>query len=170
MDLTIINEALGLASSAVGLTGKAASTIGAIKGLFESGKAPDQTEASKLLNDLATELTMANMTNVQLSQALKTLSGELLRQDQFERERARYDLFQTPQRDIVFKLKDDMTNGQPMHFICPVCLNASKLVSFISGEGDYKVCQTNSAHNFKFKDTPFRMSARAQMDYNPFDE
>ncbi len=38
IDLTTINEALGLASSAVGLTGKAASTISAIKGLFEEGK------------------------------------------------------------------------------------------------------------------------------------
>ena len=169
MDLTTINEALGLASSAVGLTGKAASTIGAIRGLFEGGKAPDNSETSKLLNTLANELTMANMTNVQLSDALKTLSRELLRQDEFEREKDRYELFQTGERDIVFKLKPDMANGQPEHFLCPVCLNRDKLFSYITGEGDYKLCQTNSTHTFRFKQTEWRQPARARSDFNPLD-
>lgn len=154
MDLATINEALGLASSAVGLTGKAASTIGAIKGLFEGDKAPNNSEASKLLNTLANELTMANMTNVQLSQALKTLSQELMRQDEFEREKARYALFETGQGDIVYTLKEDMADGQPMHFICPVCLNRDKLISFIRGGGDYKQCQSDRKHLYQFKNTP----------------
>lgn len=169
MDLTSINEALGLASNAVGLTGKAASTISAIKGLFEGGKAPDSSEATKLLNELASELTMANMTNVQLSQALKTLSHELLSQDDFEREKARYELFQTRENDIVFKLREDMANGQPIHFICPVCLNAGKLISFISGEDDYKTCQTNNTHLFRFKDTPIRRTTKRRNDWSPHD-
>ncbi|MBP2446379.1 hypothetical protein [Rhizobium leguminosarum] len=159
MDLTPINEVLGLASSAVGLTGKATSTIAAIKGLFEAGKTPDNSEASKLLNDLATELTMANMTNVQLSQALKTLSREMLRQDEFEREKARYALTQTREGDVVFKLKEDMANGQPVHFICPVCLNRDHLISFLQGNGDYRRCQTNNNHVFQFTDTPLPQSS-----------
>ena len=169
MDLTTINEAIGLASSAVGLTGKATTTIAAIKGLFEGGKSPDEKEASKLLNELAAELTVANMTNVQLSHALKTLSRELWQHDQFETEKARYELFKTPEADVVFKLKADMSNGQPDHFICPVCLNRDKLVSFISGEGDYKLCQTNSDHIFRFKDTPIRQPRRVRSDFNPHD-
>lgn len=154
MDLTTINEALGLASSAVGLTSKAASTISVIKGLFEGEKTPGNSETSKLLSSLVNELTMANMTNVQLSQALKVLSQELLRQDEFEREKARYALFQTGQGDIVYTLKEDMADGQPMHFICPVCLNRDKLISFIRGEGDYKQCQSDKKHLYQFKNTP----------------
>ncbi len=154
MDLTTMNEALGLASSAVGLTGKAASTISVIKGLFDGGKSPDNNEATKLLNELATELTMANMTNVQLSQGLKTLSGELQRQDEFEREKARYELYQTPEGDIVLKLKEEMANGQPAHFICPVCLNRDRLISYLQGTGDYKRCQSDTNHLFQFSATP----------------
>lgn len=161
MDLTPINEVLGLASSAVGLTGKAASTITAIKGLFEPGKMPDSAEASKLLNALASDLTAANVMNVQLSESLRTLSQQLQRQDEFENEKARYELFQTGQNDLVFKLKEEKANGQPIHFICPVCLNSGKEISFISGEGDFKRCQKDTNHIFRFKNTPIRQPTRA---------
>ena len=156
MDLTTINEALGLASSAVGLTGKAASTISAIKGLFDGGKSPDNNEATKLLNELATELTMANMTNVQLSQALKALSRELMRQDEFEREKARYELTETRHGSLVYKLKADAAAGQPMHYICTVCMNRDRLISFVTGQGDYKACQTDASHLYQFSETHWR--------------
>lgn len=169
MDLTQINEVLGLASSAVGLTGKATSTVAAIKGLIEGDKPKDSGEAAKLLNTLASELIAANMLNVQLSAALKTLSQTLQRQDEFEREKARYELFQTDERDLVFKLKEDQANGQPIHFICPVCLNRDKLFSFIAGEGDYKICQTDKSHVFQFRDTPIRQPGRLNTGWNPLD-
>lgn len=156
MELAQIGEMIGLASSAAGATGKAADTIQTIKGLFQSGKEPDTDEAASLLNALATELTAANMMNVQVSTTLKALSQELYRQDEFEKEKSRYELFRTRQNDMVFKLKTDQSNGQPDHFICPVCLNRDKLVSFITGEGDYKNCQTDRSHQFQFDDTPIQ--------------
>lgn len=158
MDIPQINEVLGLASSAVGITGKAASTIATFKKLFEGDKAPDKEEAAQLMNQLAFQLTTANVMNVQLSDALKTLSRELQRQDEFEQEKARYELFQTGERDFVFKLKAEMANELPSHFICPVCLNRDKLISYISGEGDYKTCQTDNSHMYKFRNTPIRQT------------
>lgn len=154
LDLSQISEAIGLASSAAGATGKAADTIKTITTLFRSDKEPDKDEAARLLNTLAVELTAANMINVNISTALKKLSHALHQQDQFEQEKRRYELFKTGTNDIVFKLKSDLSNGQPDHFICPVCLNRDKLVSFISGEGDYKRCQTDKDHFFHFSDTP----------------
>lgn len=155
MDFTSIESVLGLASTALGATGKAVSTVEAVKKLLASEKKPGSSEAQTLLNTLATELTAANMMNVQLSEAIKALSRELKRQDDFENEKARYELFQTDQRDVVFKLKTDQANGQPVHFICPVCLNADRQIGFISGEGDYKHCQKNRDHIFRFKNTPY---------------
>lgn len=146
MDLEQIGQALGLATSAVGLTGKAASTAETIKKLFASEKAPDASEAAQLLNTLATELTAANMMNVQLSEALRTLSHELQRQDEFEKEKARYELYQTRGGDLVFRLREDMQNGQPAHFICPVCLNRDKLISFVTEGYSSWGCQTDSSH------------------------
>lgn len=166
MDFTVINEVLGLASSAVGLTGKATTTIAAIKGLLDDGKGADSGETAKLLNTLASELTTVNIMNVQLSESLRKLSQQLQREDEFERERSRYELFRTGQNDFVFKLRENMAEGEPVHFVCPVCLKTNRLFIFISGEGDYKSCQANNQHLFRFKDTPLSDFRR---DYNPLD-
>lgn len=155
MDFEQINELLGLASSAVGFTGKATNTIAAIKELFENDKTPNNGAAAELLNTLATQLTAANMTNLDLSQALKVLSQELHRQDEFEREKARYALFQTGENDMVFQLRQDAANGQPIHFICPVCLNRDKLISFITGDQYEKFCQSDKSHRFSFAQFPY---------------
>lgn len=165
MDFSQLNEVLGLASSAVGLTSKAATTITTLKGLFGTEKAPDTGEAEKLLNALAGELTTVNVMNVQLSEALRALSQQLHREDEFEREKARYSLFQTAQGDYAFKLKDEMADGQPAHFICPVCLNRDKRFSFIRGNGDYKICQADSTHHVQFSDTPIRQPSRRRDSY-----
>lgn len=153
MDLAQIGEMLGLASSAVGVTEKAVDTAQSIKGLFQSGKEPDKGEVSRLLNTLASELTSANMMNVELSTAIKSLSEELYRQDEFQKHQSRYELFRTKQDDMVFRLKDDQSNGEPEHFICPVCLNRDKIFSFVTGRGNFKVCQTNRDHVFRFDAT-----------------
>lgn len=160
MDFSQIETALGLASSALGTTGKAVATFEAVKKLLKSEKKPDNGEADSLLSTLATELTTANVMNVQLSEALKVLSRELKQQDEFEKEKSRYELFRTGQNDMVFKLRVDAANGQPDHFICPVCLNRDKLVSFITGEGDYKRCQTSSEHTFTFSKTHYSRPTR----------
>ncbi|WP_024587627.1 hypothetical protein [Aliihoeflea sp. 2WW] len=162
MDFTTIESVLGLATTALGATGKAVSTVETVKKLLASDRQPDNSEAQAALNTLATELTAANMMNVQLSEAIKALSRELKRQDEFDNERARYELFQTGQNDIVFKLKDDQANGQPIHFICPVCLNADRQISYIVGERDYKTCQKDKHHLFKFRNTPMPQPKRSQ--------
>ncbi len=151
-----IGAIVGLATNAVGLTGKATSTVAAIKDLLENEKTPDRSEAAKLLNALAAELTSANMMNVQLSDALKTLSQELRRQDEFSNEVDRYELFKTGQDAMVYRLKEDATNGQPMHYVCPVCMKRDNLISFITGTGDFKICQTDNEHLFRFESSPVR--------------
>lgn len=154
MDLTQVESVIGLATAAMGMTGQAATTAETIKRLFSSEKAPNAEESSRLLNSLATQLTAANITNVQLSEALKALSQELKHEDDFEKEKSRYELVKTNEGDMVFRLKADQSNGQPAHFICPVCLNTNKLISFITGERDFKVCQTNKGHLYRFHSSP----------------
>lgn len=150
MDFSQIESVLGLVSTAMGATGKAVSTVEAVKNLFAPGKTPDSGEASKLLNALAAELTAVNMMNVQLSETLKVISRELKQQDEFEKELTRYALYETPQGDIVYKVREEMAAAEPIHFICPACLKRDKLFIFISGKGDYKTCQVNTSHLYKF--------------------
>jgi len=160
MDYSQIEGVLGLASTALTATGKAVSTAEAIKGLFSGDKPADSAKANALLNTLAGELTAANMMNVELSSALKSLSQELKRQDEFDRERERYELFETPKGDIVYRLKEDMAEEQPIHFVCPVCMKRDRLISFVRGQGDHRACQTNRDHLFHFSSTPRRDSNR----------
>ncbi|MCD2185224.1 hypothetical protein [Rhizobium sp. GN54] len=154
MDMTQIQSAIALVSTAIGMTNQAASTADLIKKLFSSREGPDDGEASKLLNALATDLTTANVMNMQLSEALKTLSRELQRQDEFEREKSRYEMFATSTGDIVFALKAELANGQPTHFICPVCMNRDKLITYVTGDGAFKRCQTDSNHMYHFRKSP----------------
>lgn len=154
MDMTQIQSAIALVTTAIGMTNQAASTADLIKKLFSSNEEPDDGQASNLLNSLATELTTANVMNMQLSEALKTLSRELQRQDEFEREKSRYEMFSTATGDIVFTLKAESANGQPTHFICPVCLNRDKLITYVTGEGDFKRCQTDNNHLYRFRNNP----------------
>ncbi|MFG6572543.1 hypothetical protein ACGYLO_13140 [Sulfitobacter sp. 1A13353] len=151
-----LGEMLGLASSAVGLTGKATETAEKIQSLLAKKDAVDSSELMGLLNTLATQLTSVNMTNVQLSEAVKGLSRELQRQDEFEKLKANYVLFETPEKDIVYRLKDEEVDQQPAHFVCPVCLGRDKLISYIVGEDDFKRCQTDKNHTFRFRNTPVK--------------
>ncbi|TAU80452.1 hypothetical protein ELI41_29540 (plasmid) [Rhizobium leguminosarum] len=150
IDMTTIETALGLASTAVGVTSKAASTAEAFKKLFTSEKAPDSGEAMRLVNALATELTTANVMNVQLSESLRAISIELRKEDQFEQEKARYELVTTPYGDLVYKLRHDKADGEPIHYICPACLKKDRLITIIQGDADYKACQNNREHGFTF--------------------
>ncbi|RVJ82705.1 hypothetical protein [Sinorhizobium medicae] len=166
MDFTPINEVLGLASTAVGLTGKATSTIASVKALFDAGKPADNSEASKLINMLASDLTAANVMNVQLSEALRSLSLQMQREDEFEREKRRYALFNTSQGDFAYKLREEMAEGQPIHFICPVCLNRDKRFSFLRGADDYKLCQADNTHYVQFSNPP--SPQRSDDEWSPF--
>lgn len=154
MDMTQIQSAIALVTTAIGMTNQAVSTADLIKKLFSSSEGPDDGEASKLLNALASELTTANVMNMQLSEALKTLSRELQRQDEFERDKSRYEMFATTTGDIVFALKAELANGQPTHFICPVCMNRDKLITYVTGQGDFKRCQTDNNHLYRFGQSP----------------
>lgn len=164
MDMSFLENALALAGTALSVTDKAAGTADAIKKLFSSDKSPDAAEAISLVNKLAGELTAANVMNVDLSSALKRLSHELKAQDEFEQEKARYQLVTTPIGDMVYKLREDMANGEPIHYVCPACLKKDRLVIFIQGEGDHKRCQVNGDHLYTFNRTEYRSSG----NYTPF--
>jgi hypothetical protein len=154
MDLMALTTAIGLATTALGATEKAAMTAEAVKKLFATDKKPENNEVQALLNTLAAQLTAANMLNVDLSEAIRGLSRDLKRQNEFENENARYELFQTSMNDIVYRLRQDQANGQPEHFICPVCLNADQQICFITGRNHLKVCQKDRHHVFSFSTPP----------------
>lgn len=85
---------------------------------------------------------------------LKTLTDELHEENNFAAAIARYELIETHQGAMIYRLRASEANGEPIHYICPVCLNRDKLISYADGNGDYRVCQTNREHVFRFNHTP----------------
>lgn len=120
MDQVQIQAVLGLASGAVGLTGQAAATAESIKFVFAGGVKRDSAETNQLLNTLAGQLTSANVMNVQLSSALKEIASQVEADNRFERQISRYRLLPTSLGDMVFVLRDEHANGDPIHSTCPV--------------------------------------------------
>lgn len=142
MDITTLQTALGLAASAVGLTGQAAETTEKVKKFFSKTES-DGGEAQHLLNALAGQLVSANMTNLQLSEALKSLSAQVLSEDAFNEEYKNYHRFVTELGSVVYKHNSEMGHDGNGLFICPECAFQKK-ISYLGpagySKGD-KMCQ-----------------------------
>lgn len=152
MDFAAIQAVLGLAANAVGLTKEAASTVAQVKQAVASGDGGKQREAQELLNTLATHLTVANFTNVQLSTQLKALTDALLSENEFEERKKRYQLAGTGYGEMIFVLRTDAANGDPPHYVCPICLEKERRFHFVTGpeNGEGKNCQ-GCRHYFQFR-------------------
>ncbi|PSL17626.1 hypothetical protein [Shimia abyssi] len=153
MDHTQIQEALGLASSAVGISDKATKTIRAVETQLNYGSVEVEGALAELIAQLVVELTTANITNTQLYEVVKNLNRKFHENVAFEQEKARYEMVETAEGDYVFRIKDHMVDEQPIHYICPVCLNQDKRISYIAGR-HRRVCQTNRKHVFSFGKKP----------------
>jgi hypothetical protein len=111
----------------------------------------DNQPAQELLNKLATHLTAANITNVQLSAHLKALSDTLLAENAFEERKGRYKLVDTGNGEMIMVLRSEAANGDPVHYICPICLERDRRFHFVTGPADKdgKICQ-GCRHFFRF--------------------
>ncbi|QCP84719.1 hypothetical protein EYE35_03190 [Cereibacter sphaeroides] len=151
MDISQVQTVLGLAASAVGVTGQAAANVEAIKKAFSSGAHSDSGEAQQLLNGLAAQLTSANMMNVQLSTMLKDVCAAIERENKFEQRLERYRLVDTGFGEMIYTLRHECANGEPEHHICPICVEKLGKFYFITGAYDavHKTCQ-GCRHPFQF--------------------
>jgi hypothetical protein len=145
MDLTSLQAVLSVATTAVGFTGQAAETIEKLKNLLPKSKGGGDEAAPELIrviNTLANQLTTVNMMNVQLSSMLRSVAYEAERENQFDREFSRYQLIQTEMGDMLYALREEAANDEPIHNICPVCVSNERLFHFVVGNGDSKQCQS----------------------------
>lgn len=151
MDFTSFQTLLGLASGAVGLTGQAAATVETVKKVFNGSGKTGNPEAQQLLNSLATQLTSANMMNVQISTAITKITAEIQKNNQFSQRLARYKLRETGCGDLIYALLEDHLDDEPAHFICPICVEKEQQFHFVTGQKteEYKRCQ-GCRHRFRF--------------------
>jgi hypothetical protein len=155
MDIVTVQTALGLATTAVSLTGQATNTFETIKKLIAGSDKAASAEAQQLLNNLAHQLTLANMTNVEISSALRELSAQIEKENHFDQRLSRYQLFDTGHGDMLYMLRKDRAGDDPIHYVCPICIEKEKQFQFVVGHDtdDGKVCQ-GCSHYFQFSQIP----------------
>lgn len=166
MDLTQIQTVLGLATTAVGLTGKATATIEAVRNTFSAKSDEANAEAQQLLSSLATELTSANMMNLQLSSMLNDVVAQMKKEHKFEKRLAKYELIESSYGDVIYSLKSENSDSEPHHYICPICIEKNEQFHFVTGShaSEGKHCQ-GCNHYFQFKQTD-RLPRRSSSGYS----
>lgn len=147
-----IQEMLGLASAAAGFGDRTIQTVSALREFLSRAKLKRDSQLIETLKKLDADLSAASVVNARLSAELRDLNDEVSKAEEFEKEKARYELVETSEGDFVFRIKNSMADEQPVHYICPVCVNRDKTISFIAGR-HRKVCQTDRKHVFNFGKT-----------------
>ena len=144
-----IHEMLGLASAAAEFCDRTIQTVAALRDRLGRATLKRDSQLVETLKKLDADLLAAAVVNARLSAELTVLNDEASKAEEFEKEKARYELVETSEGDFVFRIKSNMADEQPIHYICPVCLNQDKTISFIGGR-HRKICQTNRKHVFNF--------------------
>lgn len=150
MDPAMLQTALGLVAATTGATNGAVEVIQKIKNLVGSTRASPELDA--LVNDLSNKLTSANLMNLQLSESLRGLSGQIGKEAKFEEQKEKYELVETNMGDIVWEYRYYLDSSQPRHFACPVCMTDG-IVSYISGKSHFRMCQ-RCGKGFDFDPAP----------------
>ncbi len=109
------SDALG---SALGLADKLRDALGKRRDGIE-----DDTALAGLALDLTKKLVDARLAQAEILHRLNALEDEMKELDRFEKQMARYALSQTDGGAIVYALKPECAEGEPMHYLCPACLD-----------------------------------------------
>lgn len=152
-DFETLNSAVGLAGDAGTATGNIARAIQTVQGLFQKSQAGADADIKLALSDLTLQVANAQMANADLKLQLTALQDELRQAQAFKSDLDRYELWETPTGSVVHRLKEAMNNGEPMHYLCPNCIE-SKRKSILQGPRHYRECP-NCKTSFRFEPMAF---------------
>ncbi|WP_310619719.1 hypothetical protein [Flexibacterium corallicola] len=128
------------ADSGVKLTDRAAGLAKSIKDLVGSSKTPGDQELKALVVELMSEVTDAKLANVELKTQLLTLKQAAVNAQTKADEFARYELWETPAGQHVYRLKEQAAKEESTHYLCPTC-KEDGIKSILQGHQSSKGCQ-----------------------------
>ena len=151
-DFTQLGAFANAASTALKVTSDAVKTVQSIKDLVGKDEASSRSEIDALLNKLMTELTLANLQNLQLSDQLKQVTNTIVAVADFQSKLSRYEEYHTPQGAILLRLKSEFQSDGVGHFVCPICVEKKREFHYVTGSPDHngKHCQC-CLHFFEFR-------------------
>ncbi|MBY6118551.1 hypothetical protein KUV64_05365 [Mameliella alba] len=119
--------------------GQLASGLDRVKGLFKRSEAGTDPEIKLALADLTDQVANAKVANAELKFELTSLQQALREANAFKTDLERYELHETPAGSIIYRLRDEMQNDEPLHYLCPRCVE-DKTKSILQGHEGYREC------------------------------
>lgn len=87
--------------------------------------------------DLQEKILAAQAAQMALIERLGQLEDEITKRETWDREKQRYELEKLPPGVLIYKLKADSANGEPLHSICANCYNKeTKSLLHVSSQGN----------------------------------
>lgn len=139
--LSGVVEFFGDAGAATGKIAKSWETVQKLLKKSEVGTDPDVKLA---LSELTMQIANAQVANSNLKVQLVALQDELAVARDFQSDLGRYDLWETPAGAIVYRLREAEANNQPLHYLCPSCIE-NKRKSILQGHAEWRECSTCKA-------------------------
>ncbi|MCV0424162.1 MAG: hypothetical protein K5905_01695 [Roseibium sp.] len=136
-------EAIGLS---LRHTSTAMDLAAELQSLASRSKHAGDMELNHLVAALKSEITNANRANIAIQKTLSKIEKAALEAVVVKSKLDRYALWQTPAGASVYRLKADRAEGDPMHYVCPVCYQNAK-ISILQGsqmKKDCMVCDKSS--------------------------
>lgn len=138
-DFNSMHDALKLAGNAGAATQNLAKGLEAIKALFKGSEVGADTNVKLLLSEMTLQIANAQLSNSDLKLTLAALQDELAKAQRFQSDLERYYLWETPSGSIVYRLEGFAQGGEPMHYLCPGCIE-SKRKSILQGDEKWRNC------------------------------
>ena len=114
-DVMDLDTTLGLIKSCL-------DNVSAIKSLFTREQEPDEINLiQRQLVETSSQLIQIQKNQMALLQENAKLQQALKEKEQWENESKRYELYKARTGDLVYVLKQDEANNQPIHAICTQC-------------------------------------------------
>jgi len=134
-----INQAAEMVRNTGATMGALAQAFEAVSTLFNRTKGGTDPDLEVALADLKMQVANAQMANAMLTGELTTLQTELGKLKHFQTDLERYYLWETPTGRMVYRLKDDECEAEPLHYLCPHCALQSQK-SILQGDQHGKRC------------------------------
>jgi rubrerythrin len=153
-DFNALTQALNVAGQTGTNVGHLANGIGSLKALFQKSEAAADADIKLALSELTSQVADTKLANAELKTMLQNLQEELAAHQAFKSDLERYSLWETPVGSIVYRLRDSAKGEDPMHYLCPNCIE-DKRKSILQGHEHNRRCPSCSTlFRFKQMDAP----------------
>lgn len=88
-----------------------------------------------------------------LAEQVHTLQAQLRDVEDWKSQMQRYELFEFPTKALAYKLKSEMANTLPMHYLCTACADKKKK-TILQPASSYLHCPESETHIIRHEDDP----------------